>query len=216
MAYLTVIGDIVGSKDLPNRERFQQELAVTLKRLSARHPGLVSPYTLTLGDEFQAIYKSADRLFGDLVTLLAAVSPARARFAIGVGDLTTRINPKQAIGMDGPAFHRARDVMTELKKSHRLLRIRGSTVTRKGAFDPWPLLNHSLDLASHEFSRWEKNRFEILRVVLEGKPLAELESELGISKVAIYKNVHAGALEDLRGLLAEITRFLNHQLALRG
>lgn len=212
MQYLAVIGDIVGSKELGERERFQDELAAHLKRLSSRHPGLVSPYTVTLGDEFQAVYKSADRLFVDIITILAEVNPARARFAIGVGELTTRINPKQAIGMDGPAFHRAREAITELKKSGKLLRARGGPVRESRGFDVWNLLNHSFDLASHGIATWEKNRLQIFRGLLAGDNVAGLEKELAISKVAVYKNVHAGALDDLRGLFAEATSLLNREL----
>jgi hypothetical protein len=209
--YLTLIGDIVDSKALPRRAEFQDRLAETLKGVSARNPALVSPYTLTLGDEFQAVYKSADRLFADVFEILTEIHPARARFAIGVGELTTPINRKQALGMDGPAFHRAREAITELKKTGYLLRLAGEPAKDAGT-DPWKLLNHLLNFASSRIGSWEKNRLRIVHGLLTGETVADLEKELSISNVAVYKNINAAALDEWCGLCEEITRILNQKL----
>lgn len=52
--------------------------------------------------------------------LLAAEKEAGVRFRVGVGlgGIETAIRP-QAIGMDGPAFHRARRALDECRKSGR-------------------------------------------------------------------------------------------------
>src|SRR5438270_579082 len=116
MQAIAIIGDIVDSKDIARRDAFQRKLAKALTaRGKEKKSGLVSPYTITLGDEFQAVYRSAHHLWTDIITLLGDIHPVQARFAIGVGELTTRINHRQALGMDGPAFHRARAAITELK-----------------------------------------------------------------------------------------------------
>jgi hypothetical protein len=69
---------------------------------------LISPYTITLGDEFQAVLKNARHLFGDIITILYVIYPTKIRFSIGIGDIQTPVNPNQAIGMDGTAFYNAR------------------------------------------------------------------------------------------------------------
>lgn len=211
MKYLALIGDIVDSKALPRRAEFQEKLAETLKRVSARNPALVSPYTLTLGDEFQAVYKSADRLFADIFEILTAIHPAQARFAIGVGELSTPINRKQALGMDGPAFHRAREAITDLKKTGFLIRVAGER-TKDAAEGPWKLFNHLLNFASPKIGTWERNRLRIVRGLLTGESVADLERELSISNVAVYKNINAAALDEWRALCDEITRLLNQAL----
>lgn len=211
MKYLALIGDIVDSKALPRRAEFQEKLAETLKRVSARNPALVSPYTLTLGDEFQAVYKSADRIFADIFEILTAIHPAQARFAIGVGELSTPINRKQALGMDGPAFHRAREAITDLKKTGFLIRIAGERA-KDAAEGPWKLFNHLLNFASPKIGTWERNRLRIVRGLLTGESVADLERELSISNVAVYKNINAAALDEWRALCDEITRLLNQAL----
>lgn len=213
MKYLALIGDIVASKQLAKRGEFQSNLASLLKGISGRNPALASPYTITLGDEFQAVYRRADTLFQDIFTILSGIHPTQARFAIGVGELTTDINPKQALGMDGPAFHRAREAITELKRTGYFIRLRGEPAPAADD-DPWRLINHLLNLMTHQVDGWERNRLRIMRGLLRGTSVSELEEELQISKVAVYKNINAAALDEVKGGCDEITRMLNRELKL--
>lgn len=212
MKYMAIIGDVVDSKRLQRRDEFQVKLAATLKQASTRNPSLASPYTITLGDEFQAVYRSADRLFADIFAIWRDLDPAKVRFAIGVGELSTAINSKQALGMDGPAFHQARNAINALKKTDYRLRLQGEPLLQGPAFDQWNLLNHIFDLISHSLSSWEKNRLHIMQGLLAGQSAAEIEEKMEISKVAVYKNINSGALAEMRGLCAEVTKFLNHVL----
>jgi hypothetical protein len=212
MKVLALIGDIVDSKQLERRGEFQTKLAALLKSVSTRNPALASPYTITLGDEFQAVYKSPDTLFADLFSILAEIHPVRARFAVGIGPLSTSINKKQALGMDGPAFHRAREAIMALKGTTYLVRFQGEPAAREGE-DSWKLLTHLLNVLSHQIDGWGQNRLRIMHGLLAGKTVVEMEKELRISKVAVYKNINAATLDEIKGLCTEITRLLKKELA---
>lgn len=202
MQVIALIGDIVASKELARRDAVQKKLGSVLAEINRTSGGLASPYTLTLGDEFQSVYRRADSLFADIITIMAGVHPVQVRFAVGVGELATKINPKQALGMDGPAFHRARAALAELKDTERLLRIAGEA-------DAWRLANHVLSLVSHRIDGWERNRLLILAGLLRGRKVREIEQELTVSTVAVYKNIRAAALDDVVGICQEITTELN-------
>ncbi len=206
MRVIAIIGDIVGSKALESRGAFQRKLTAALAAASRRNPGLASPYTITLGDEFQAVYRSTERLWVDVVEILAAIHPVQARMAIGIGELTTRLNSKQALGMDGPAFHRARAVMTAMKQ--------GTTTLQIGAEDEatWGLANHALALTSHYLEGWGQKRLQVLAGRLRGRSVRELETTLRISKVAIYKNINVAALDEVAAICQELARALEASL----
>jgi len=203
MQVIALIGDVVASRTVAPRAPFQRRLATVLERTSADARALASPYTITLGDEFQAVYRRADSLWADIVTILAQIHPVRARFAVGVGALTTRINPVQALGMDGPAFHGARTALTALKADARLLRIAGEPA------ESWSLANHTLNLLSHQLRGWSRNRLLILAGLLRMRPVKEIEAGLEISRVAVYKNIRAAALDEVVGICHELTSALN-------
>jgi len=198
MQVIAVIGDLVGSRRVAQRSAFQRRLGATLKKTSAAARRLASPYTLTLGDEFQAVYRGGESLFADVVGIMAEIHPVRARLAFGVGELTTRINSEQALGMDGPAFHQARAALTTLKVEDRLLRIAGA----EGA--AWELANHVLNLLSNDLEGWSRNRLLILAGLLQGRAVREIEDGLKISRVAVYKNIRAAALDEVVGICQEL------------
>lgn len=206
MQVIAVIGDLVNSKAVAQRSVFQRKLARTLADAGRDARGLASPYTITLGDEFQAVYRGAETLFADVVTIMAEIHPVRARFAFGVGELTTRVNPEQALGMDGPVFHQARAALTELKNDGRLLRIAGA------GSDTWRLANGALNLISHQAATWTRNRLLVLAGLLRDKPVREIEDGMRISRVAVYKNIRAAALDDVKGVCQELTAALTRTL----
>lgn len=206
MQVLAVIGDLVRSRQVAQRRSLQARLGRALERVSADHRGLASPYTLTLGDEFQAVYRRADRLFPDLLDVLAAIHPVRARFAIGVGALRTPLNPQQALGMDGPAFHRARAALEALKREGGLWRVGAEPA------ETWAAANHVLAYVGHHLAGWDVNRLRILRLRLSGVAVAAMVEEIGISRVAIHKNIRVAALDDVAAICHDVTAALNRAL----
>ena len=119
--FVAVIGDIIASREIRDRWNFQQALAAGLKQLSTGSPSLLSPWTITLGDEFQALFADGAGLLGSLWKVQRLLYPSRARISLGIGRLDTPINPDAALGMDGPAFHLARSGMEALKRDEQRL-----------------------------------------------------------------------------------------------
>jgi len=205
MKYLVLIGDIVASRELPARAQFQRRLKGVLQALNSRRKTLVSPYTLTLGDEFQAVYRDAETAFADVFAVLAEIAPVRARFALAVGEIVTPVNPAQAIGMDGPAFHRARAVLEGLKSSRRLFGVDGGS-------GPWPLPSAALAVLSGQVEGWRPNRFKLFARLLAGEPVGELAKRTGITTRAVNKNIRAADLDEWQRILDETGRLLNAEL----
>lgn len=207
MQHLILIGDIIASRRLPDRKATQEKLAATVAHLNRRSVhALSSPYTITLGDEFQAVFHCADTIFHDAVSLLLALHPVQIRFAWGLGSLDTPLNPDMAIGMDGPAFHHARAAMTALKKTPHLFTIAGEPLQHPG------LAEASLHLISHSLHKWKKNRLHVFSLLSEGMAVKTIARRLGISEQAVYKTIDAGGLRIILSLFEELALLINESL----
>lgn len=203
MRYLCVIGDVVQSRAVPERSRLQGQLQASLGRINrARRNVLLSPCTITLGDEFQAVYRDAGTLFNDFAVLMRDVYPVRVRFSVGIGELSTRVNRQRAIGMDGPAFHAARAGLIELKHSRSIFRI----TEAHAEVPPW--VNLALDLISHESRSWKKTRLSVFHALLEGLEAKVTAREVELTAAAVYKNINSGALWTVKALLLEISKWV--------
>jgi hypothetical protein len=195
---IVMIGDIVASRKIKGRVAFDERLQAALDGLSAANAHSLSPYTLTIGDEIQAVFDGAGGLFHDAVALLAAIHPQVMRFSIGVGPLSKPINRERAIGMDGQAFYSARAGIERLKGSGYLFTVSGEGLPSLG------LLQHTLALLSAHISKWNHTRLATLESLGRGLSVRQIAADLGVSDKAVYKSMAAGELELVRALFDEI------------
>ena len=197
MNVVAVIADVVDSRGIPDRQEFQRRLEALLGRISARSGRqLLSPFTLTLGDEFQAVYGGFEAVLGDAVEIIAEVYPHRLRMAFGHGPLATDLNPKAALGMDGPCFAAARELVTRLKQEQRsIIQISAGEGIDLG------LENLSLRLFAGAIEGWKRSSLVVLSRLLQGASTVELVEELGISRRGVNKNIASHNIADFVQLM---------------
>ena len=107
--YLALIADVIDSKIVQERFDLQKQLEKNLQKINELFKDcLASAFTLTLGDEFQALLKVDAPVFQIIDTLRSELTPTQLRFGIGLGEIVTAIDPLQSVGADGPAYWNAR------------------------------------------------------------------------------------------------------------
>lgn len=122
---VVLIGDLVGSRSLPDRAEVQRRLVAAVEAANAeRAEALAAPLALTAGDEVQALLADPSAAV-DLVTRVSdALRPVGLAWGLGRGPLTT--DPSGDVSaMDGPCFHRAREAVEEAAREGAWLAARG-------------------------------------------------------------------------------------------
>jgi hypothetical protein len=197
--YLVLIGDVVASRTAGNRRELQRALSAAVQRINASaRRRLASPYTITLGDEFQAVYRSARDLFGDLWALLEALNPVELRLAAGIGEIATPINRKQALGMDGAAFHKARAAMDRLKREGRTI------IQVQGSEGELALVNDSLRLACRLLSGWKRETLSTLVCLGRGLSVDVIARSMQVTPRAIFKRIRSSSLREVLALAGSL------------
>lgn len=75
MMYIALIGDIIESKKIQDRAQVQQQLLRLMKELNWQYQDyLISPFTVTTGDEFQALFSPNSYMFQIIDQLSVAFS----------------------------------------------------------------------------------------------------------------------------------------------
>ncbi len=116
--FTVVIGDIQGSKRLNNEFRYQTQLFIKSSIIQINEEfeeHIEAPFTITKGDEFQGLLPSLKSAFEVIQALERITFPVQLRFGIGVGEVL-KMGGKLPIEMDGPAFHRANEALTQAKR----------------------------------------------------------------------------------------------------
>ncbi len=209
--YIVVIGDIISSRKVEKRNDLQKKLLDVFDDLNTAgdENHLVSPYTITLGDEFQAVYEKADHLFLDSISILEKTFPQKIRFSFGIGEISTDINREQSIGMDGRAFYLAREGIEKLKEQRGNFKF-----NLCGLEDPEleKLYNNLLFIFSNLLEGWHRNRYFILRSTMEGKAVKEIAKELKLTETAVYMNIYDGSIREMMAILEIMSNHINDKL----
>ncbi|MDO5132045.1 MAG: SatD family protein [Eubacteriales bacterium] len=144
MRYVAVIGDMKDSRNLDDRYAAQKELKKVLEEINEKYENeLAAKFLITLGDEFQGLVRSSRHVLGMIKYIQKKMYPVTFRFGVGIGTISTEINPEFAIGADGPAFYAAREMVEDLRAKER------KSKTQEGDI---------------QFSIYGENSFEIERI----------------------------------------------------
>ena len=215
--YLALIADVIDSKMVQERLDLQKQVGKTLQKMNELFGDyLASRFTLTLGDEFQALLKVDAPVFQIIDTLRSELTPTQLRFGIGLGEIVTAIDPLQSVGADGPAYWNARAAINFVHQKNDY----GSTqIYFSSGKENQDFFVNAL-IASGEAIRsgWRDSQEEILLNLLKRSVYSEsfsqqdlaqslainpsaLSKRLKSSSVRVYLRGRAGALASIQSIV---------------
>lgn len=208
--YCAIIGDIIQSKELADRAGVQAKLQETLTQINRRYEKvLASDCTITLGDEFQALLYTPVPAFELMEEVQRRMHPVRLRFGVGVGEITTPISRRLAIGADGPAYHYARAMIDRMKESERgRERPREELLYFSG--DPGDGLINAAALLYRQVERdWTGSQREKIAAYLEtGGTQESIAARLNVSQSSVNRAFKSARLYEYRYALEQIRAYL--------
>lgn len=112
---IAVIGDVAGSRKVPDRATLQRALKRALTQTNKIVPA-VQPLEITLGDEFQGLYtRLPDALDATLWIRLRLFKTVEVRFGVGAGGIAVPSKGRSPFGQDGPVWWAAKDCLDRLR-----------------------------------------------------------------------------------------------------
>ena len=171
-------------------EQALERVSKTLGAIEQKYKeSFVSPLTITIGDEFQAVLADADLLFDIITEINMNMTGIAFRYGMGIGSIETAINKTQAIGMDGPAFHFAREALNLAKEedTHFSLRCAEDRAEER--------INILLKWVDITLNKWTEQRKLILHYRRQKKTQQEIGSHLNMTQSAVSQNINDRTFE---------------------
>jgi hypothetical protein len=133
--YAVLIADIVGSSAHGNLRHSLAQMIAQASKDHLRGKLILLPYTITAGDEFQAITANLAAIPRTLLELRVRFQPLSLRIGIGIGQVSDRIRPP-VNQLSGEAFQFARSAMDRVKSGGSFkFETLTSFVSRNAAFN---------------------------------------------------------------------------------
>lgn len=195
--HIALIGDIKKSRGLEDRRHVQEKLRKTLDKINKKHPRDISAkFMITLGDEFQGLLSNGNNVMNIIEEIQMEMYPVEIRFGVGVGAITTDINPEMAIGADGPGFYKARQAMNYLKQNENKNKkqIADIRIEVDGENEvTTTLLNTILQLLAVLKNNWTERQQQIIWDTLKyQESQAKIAERLEVSQSSVQRGLTSG------------------------
>lgn len=190
--HVAIIGDIINSKKIIDRNAVQNRLKTALNKINEKYSDeIASKFMITLGDEFQGLLNFGKNAIKIISEIEIAVLPMQLRFGVGIGKIDTEIDHAIPLGADGPAYHNARKMIGELKEKERKYETNYSNIMISSQGDNERidiLLNSILSLSSTLKAKWTSRQTEIISCYIKSdRNQYKAAQELGITQSSVNK-----------------------------
>ena len=205
--FLVFTADIVGSRRTKDQPWQQQELNRRLQTFAQEYAeAFLCLPSLSRGDEIQGVLAEPTDFAKMIRRLRYAIRPLIIRVGLGVGTITTDFNPKDSWQMDGPAFHRARQALEEVKNL-------------KWAVTRWVSdrqnidgkLNILLKTVGVIQSRWTSSQWEAVSLYEKMGTYKAVAQYLGITAQNVEKRCRAARWHVVREAETELGRWVQEE-----
>lgn len=205
--YVAVIGDVVKSRQLASAARrdLQRRIERSLQAVNRRFAAAIAAkFLITVGDEFQGLLRAPSVLPALIRELEMSLDDIDVRLGIGHGPIDTDLED-YAIGMDGPAWHRAR---TALERAEAERRFGGVFVGFGERADR--ILNAFARVLYYLRARMTAKQRQLLELFLQRDTQQAVADKAGVSKQAISKQARAAGWDAYREAETAWTWILEH------
>lgn len=180
-AYLVVLGDLIASRKIKERKKFERKLKKTVEEVIAKFKNeWVAPLAFEKGiDEVGAVIKNKTALYHIINHVNNSIAPQKIRFVAYKGTIDIGMKTKDITAMDGEAFHTAAYMMTQLKASGMLL----SCNTGNSLFDM--AMENQVNAMHILKQKWTERQRQIFQLYTEVGNQGETAKKLKVSQQAI-------------------------------
>jgi len=191
-----ILGDVISSRRIAEREKFQKKLEETCRYINAIYSSdIYAGFKILKGiDEIGVVLSSMSKSYEVINVLLEKLHPNLMRFVLVFDYIDTALETKDIAKMDGPAFHKASDLMHTLKKSKLMFDMSvGDKVvdtTISGQINLILLLKRN----------WSVKQHQIVKEYERTKNQYEAAKNLGITQQAVSKTLKRSMWKELKSI----------------
>lgn len=183
--YCVVLGDVVASRDITDRESFQKTARETFRAINDEHNSYIrADFSYIKGiDEFGGVLTSVAPVAAIQRTLSRSMHPEQLRLAAAVGEIDITMEPGNPASMDGPAFATAARVLTEIERDGDTFRLDGTEPLVDG------VISDQITLLDVIRQRWSERKMEVVRASERNETQTAVAETLGITRQAVSNHL---------------------------
>lgn len=202
MNYCAIIGDIVGSRDIKNRQEVQDQFKAALKKANKKYDSYIaSNFLVTLGDEFQGLLNKPSLSLEIIEFIREKMHPVELVFGIGIGPMETKFSKDSSIGSDGPAYWYARKMVEKAKYKKPSICLFSDSLEDE-------LINSLILFVETSTNSQTKKQQETVKLYKEFGSQYKVAESLNISQSAVSGTLQKAFFKEIKSSIDSISEFL--------
>jgi hypothetical protein len=180
-----VLGDVVDSRSLEDRERVRATLETAVDAATeAAGSAVVAPFAVLKGvDEVGGVIDDPARAVAAVRALREHLHPIAVRVAVAWGDVDVAPDAEDVAAMDGPAFHDADAALQAAASDDRLARVALAGVPDVLA----NVLGDQLDLLARFTATWTTRQVAVVRAYRDADTMTAVAEDFDVSVQNVSK-----------------------------
>lgn len=197
-----LLGDVVDSRAIDDRDAFGETLADACGAVTSEHADAFdAPLEPLKGiDEVGGVLTDPAPIYDVLDGLRERLHPQELRVAVAAGRVDVGHDTGDVSRMDGPAFHRADELVTDLS---------GSPLRVAFDFEDAPLAGALADEVNLLFilkARWTDHQRRVVKAYRAADSQTEVADALGVSQAAVSKALSRASWPAIREIETNLRR----------
>jgi len=201
---LVVLGDVVGSREVADREALQRDLQGSMQAVNQRHEDdVLASFSLLKGvDEFGGVLTGISALYDIVKTIYRSTSPTAVRFAGAYGRVDVGSERREVAEMNGPAFHRADGLLSDIDVDGRLFAL----YTGDDLLDIF--IGNYVNLCLMQMSEWTPRETEIVDAYERMGTQSVAAEELDVSQQRVSNVIRETNWKEFRRMESDLNNAL--------
>ena len=204
--FYVMLGDVIASRKITDREIFQRKLEEACSNVNLNFvEDIYADFNILKGiDEIGGVLLNITSVNKIINTLQEHFYPHSMRFALVFDYIDTAVESQEVSRMDGPAFHRASDILKDLKGSRLMFKMAiGDELMEK-------MVTGEINLIFLLKKNWSLRQRRILYEYRKIGNQNMVAKTLGISQQAVSKALNRSMWKEISGIEEDLNYVLQY------
>lgn len=202
-----LMSDVIGSRS-KDQKLLMENFKLCTKYINKKYSGhILSPLTITLGDEFQGIIKDLDSTIKILLDIEEFIIEnnfdIKLRYVMVYGKIDTKINNEIAYEMLGEGLTNARNLLNNMKSSGNRFYIDSQNPQKNS------IINNSFNIFQHIVDDWKINKdYLLISNLIKYKDYKIVSEKMNKERSLIWKrekSLNLSSYNSIKEILNTIT-----------
>ncbi len=201
-----MMGDVMSSRKIKDKEAFRNKLDKVCREINMAYAGdIYADFRILKGiDEIEGVLLNISKSYEIMTALSEQLFPQSMRFVIALDYIDTALDTHYVTKMDGPAFHKASDMIYGLKKTKLFFEMSAGNEALDIA------INGEVNLIMLLKKNWSIRQHQIVREYREKKNQDEVAKALGITQQSISRTLKRCMWHEIAFIEERLNYVLSH------